>query len=78
MSDLESAVDGSDCIVLLVDHDQFRRLDPGALASMRHQNLIDCRNSLDHKQFQSQGFTIRILGNPVPLIGDEECRTENS
>lgn len=60
--DLDEAVQGSDCIVLITDHDLFRRIDPATL-SMRHRCLIDTRNHLNKKTWTDAGFSIKTLGN---------------
>lgn len=65
MSDLRSAVEGSDCLLLLVDHVEFLEMDPALFVTMRNRNLLDCRNFLDHKNYVAHGFNTRILGNPA-------------
>ncbi len=60
--DLDEAVRGSDCIVLITDHDLFRHIDPATL-SMRHRCLIDTRNHLNKKAWTDAGFSIKTLGN---------------
>ncbi len=60
--DLDEAVQGSDCIVLITDHDLFRYIDP-ATFSMRHRYLIDTRNHLNKQAWIDAGFSIKILGN---------------
>jgi UDP-N-acetyl-D-mannosaminuronic acid dehydrogenase len=42
--EVEEAVDGADALVLLVDHDEYKKLDVQALAGkMRNQVIIDTR-----------------------------------
>ncbi len=77
MSDLESSVEGSDCLVLLVNHEEFLDLDPRSFSTMRTRNLIDCRNFLNHKKFHTQNFTVRILGNCAAKNEDDQWLTEN-
>jgi len=71
---LQDALDtttGSDCLVILTDHDCFRTIEPAGLR-MRTKLVIDARNILDHEKWTGQGFAVRVLGDgasvqPVPL-----------
>jgi UDP-N-acetyl-D-mannosaminuronic acid dehydrogenase len=60
-STLEKAAKNSDCLVLITDHDSFKEIDPNTL-SMRHMNLIDTRNILNHNLWRKAGYRVRILG----------------
>lgn len=62
--ELEEALAGSDCIILVTNHKEYLDLDP-ALAGrlMRTRQLVDTRNHLDHQNWRKQGFTVRVLGN---------------
>lgn len=62
LMDLPEATAGSDCIVILTDHDCFRRLDPATLR-VRTKLVIDARNILDHEAWANQGFAVRVLGD---------------
>ena len=62
---LEESTQGSDCIVILTDHDLFKALDPNHI-SMRHKNIFDTRNIIDKKHWEDAGFKVKILG-----FGDE-------
>jgi UDP-N-acetyl-D-mannosaminuronic acid dehydrogenase len=69
--DVADAAAGSDCIVVLADHDCFRTIDPARLR-VRTKLVIDARNILDHEKWADQGFAVRVLGDgssvqPVPL-----------
>lgn len=44
---LAQALDGADCAVVLVDHDEFRVLGPEALVPMRRPQIIDTRGALN-------------------------------
>jgi UDP-N-acetyl-D-mannosaminuronic acid dehydrogenase len=59
---LENAIQDSDCIILVTDHDVFKEIDPKAV-QIRHKNLIDTRNILNHKDWKDAGFNLKILGN---------------
>jgi UDP-N-acetyl-D-mannosaminuronic acid dehydrogenase len=56
-------VAGSDCIMLLTDHDAYRTLDPQRLRGLvRTPMAIDTRNFLDHAAWQQAGFACVLLG----------------
>jgi UDP-N-acetyl-D-mannosaminuronic acid dehydrogenase len=61
-STLEEATKNSDCLVLITDHDAFKEIDPKNFL-MRHKNLIDTRNILNHQLWRDAGFNVKILGN---------------
>jgi UDP-N-acetyl-D-mannosaminuronic acid dehydrogenase len=58
---LEDATADTDCIVLIADHNVFRKIDPETLG-VRTKNLVDTRNILDHRRWRDAGFSIRVLG----------------
>jgi len=63
ISVLADAVKDTDCIILVTDHSEFKDIDPQQIAKLvRDKNLIDTRNVLDHKRWESAGFNVRILG----------------
>ena len=62
VEDLNKAVEGSDCLVLITDHDLFKVMDPTKLL-VRHKNMIDTRNVLEHSLWMKAGFNVRVLGN---------------
>ena len=62
LSPMEEALNGSDCIVLITDHDQFKDIDPTALI-MRSKNMVDTRNHLDHKRWRAAGFNVKLMGD---------------
>ena len=60
---IEEAFKGSDCVVILADHQEFKYLNPAELGRlMRHRTVIDTRNCLNLQQWSNQGFTTRLLG----------------
>ncbi|AEC51934.1 UDP-N-acetyl-D-mannosamine 6-dehydrogenase [Pyrococcus sp. NA2] len=62
--DLEEAVKGSDCIVVITDHDVFKFLDPEKIGKlMRNRCVFDARNILDHEKWKRAGFKVKVLGN---------------
>ncbi len=62
-SGLEEAFTGSDCAVILADHEEFRYLLPGELGSlMRNKVIFDTRNCLNRKLWEENGFRYYLLG----------------
>ena len=58
---LDQAVVGSDCIVIITDHEKFRTINPVDLC-MRRRTVLDTRNLLDHAVWTECGFEVKILG----------------
>lgn len=71
LSTMEAAFSHSDCVVLMVDHDEYKHLDPVKLGSlMRRKFLIDTRLLLDSAAWKDAGFGVRLLGKELlPDIG---------
>ena len=63
-SDLVVTSKDSDCLVLVTDHEVFKEIDPKNL-NMRHKNLVDTRNFLNHKAWRDAGYKVKILGNEI-------------
>lgn len=63
--ELEFALSGSDCMVIISDHQVFQQIDPSKV-QMRRKNVIDTRNILDFQRWKAQGFTVKIMGNGEP------------
>ncbi len=60
---LKEAFTGSDCAVVLADHDEFRFLYPRELAGlMRTKQVFDTRNCLDGSLWVDNGFIFYLLG----------------
>lgn len=59
--DIDEAVKGSDCLILVTDHDVFKEIDPSKLL-VRHKNLIDTRGILDMDLWEEAGFNVHVLG----------------
>lgn len=70
-STLEEAAKNSDCLVLVTDHEVFKEIDPNTL-SMRHKNLIDTRNILNHDLWKKADYRIKILGIGNSKRGSDE------
>ena len=61
---LGEAVKGSDCIVLITDHLEFKEIEPERIArSMQNKNLVDTRNILEHERWEEAGFKVWVLGS---------------
>lgn len=64
LSDFETAVKDSDCIVLMVNHSEFNHLNPAELSKLvKNKVIIDTRNALDRKAWETNGFRYVLLGN---------------
>jgi UDP-N-acetyl-D-mannosaminuronic acid dehydrogenase len=60
---LEEAVEGSDCIVVLTDHSEFREMDPREFCGkMQRLNVFDARDIIDLKAWGKNRFTVRTIG----------------
>jgi UDP-N-acetyl-D-mannosaminuronic acid dehydrogenase len=62
MTSLEAAITGTDLLVVLVDHDEFKQLVPEAVASMRHRRMLDTRNCLQVSAWRQAGCEVTLLG----------------
>lgn len=62
-NDLDEAVRGSDCVVLMCGHDEYRTLGPECFAGlMRSKLIVDGRNVYDPELFRKAGFEFRGVG----------------
>ncbi len=60
---LEAALEGADAILMLVDHDQFRELEPATIAAMMPgRTAIDTRGVWSTEAWRAAGFTLHALG----------------
>ncbi len=61
-NNLAAAFRGSDCALLLTDHDEFRFLYPKELGKlMRRRLIVDTRNCLERDLWKEHGFDYRLL-----------------
>lgn len=58
---IDEATKGSDCIVILTDHDEFKKINPNSL-NMRNLNVFDTRNVIDPDKWKKAGFNVKLLG----------------
>jgi UDP-N-acetyl-D-mannosaminuronic acid dehydrogenase len=62
VTSLDEAIQGADAVVILVDHAEFRLLDPNRFTKMRGRVVIDTRNCLDALHWKNSGFNFIRLG----------------
>ncbi|HWJ84034.1 MAG TPA: UDP-glucose/GDP-mannose dehydrogenase family protein, partial [Cellulomonas sp.] len=64
----ESAIEAArdaDVVLLATEWDEYRSIDPDALAEVvAHKRILDGRNVLDPAQWRAAGWTYRALGRP--------------
>jgi UDPglucose 6-dehydrogenase len=64
-TDTETAVHKADALLLLTEWQQYRGLDPYALAGLvASPRILDGRNVLDSAKWRAAGWTYRGLGRP--------------
>ena len=59
---IDSAVDGSDCVLVLTDHPEFKNLDPAAFKNKGVSIVIDGRNIFDKESVKNSGLIYRGIG----------------
>lgn len=65
-TDVLKAVEGSDVVLHLTEWQDYRDLDPVALAGLaRTPRLLDARNALNVHRWRSAGWTVHTLGRPL-------------
>ena len=59
------AAQGADVVLLATEWQEYRELDPDALAAaVAHKRILDGRNVLDPVRWRAAGWTYRALGRP--------------
>jgi UDP-N-acetyl-D-mannosaminuronate dehydrogenase len=62
--ELEKVVTGSDCVVVMAAHDQYRELDLANLKTqLRMPVLVDGRNVFSMRKAREAGFIYKGVGN---------------
>ncbi|MTG89426.1 hypothetical protein GJV82_10785 [Cellulosimicrobium sp. BIT-GX5] len=62
-ADVREAAAGADVVVLATEWDEYRALDPHALARVvRAPHLVDARNAVDRARWRAAGWDVRALG----------------
>ncbi len=60
---LNEAVEGSDCIVVLADHSEFREMEPSEFCmKMKNLNIFDARDVIDIKLWNEAKFNVKTIG----------------
>jgi UDP-N-acetyl-D-mannosaminuronic acid dehydrogenase len=60
---LDAALQGTDIVVLLVDHEMFHDLDPSAVADLMAGKLaVDTRGIWNRDAWRKAGFNLRVIG----------------
>lgn len=59
---IDSAVDGSDCVLVLTDHPEFKNIDPAAFKNKGVSIVIDGRNIFDKESVKNSGLIYRGIG----------------
>jgi len=62
LQNLDESVTGTDCIVIMTDHDIFQEIEPSGL-KVRSKNIVDTRNSLRKENWKNNGFAVYTLGD---------------
>lgn len=60
--DLDTAIDGTDALVLTADHDEYESLDPKEIRKkMAGTVVVDTKDCLDAGEWREAGFTIKTI-----------------
>ena len=62
LQNLNESVLGTDCIIIITDHDIFQEINPSELR-VRSKNIVDTRNSLKKEKWKNEGFAVYALGD---------------
>mgnify|MGYP001121684036 CR=1 FL=1 len=62
-TNFKKAIDGSDCLILVANHDFYKKVDPIKIKNMRIMKIFDTRNFINEKKWQKADFDVKILGN---------------
>jgi len=60
--DIRKAIENSDCLILVTNHDFYKNIKPLKIKNMRSKNIFDSRNSIDEQKWRKAGFKVEILG----------------
>jgi len=72
-SSLHDAVKDADAIVLLVNHTEFKKLNPQELATKTNARIvIDCVHAWDTTTWQSAGFNVHLLGDNKSKVNNRK------
>jgi UDP-N-acetyl-D-mannosaminuronic acid dehydrogenase len=63
---INEATKDSDCIIVLTDHDIFKKINPKELTdNMRTKQIVDTKNILNKDTWENAGFTYYLLFNSL-------------
>ncbi|MGI2327697.1 nucleotide sugar dehydrogenase [Planococcus sp. YIM B11945] len=73
---MEEALKDADVVVVLTDHNMFKKLDPKLVGrAMRHRIVFDTKNAIDRVGYEAAGFQVFRLGdgkrNPKKILKNE-------
>ena len=61
---IEESLSGASAILVLTDHQAFKNIDPEDIkAQMKNHIIIDTKNCIDRKKWESAGFDVYVLGD---------------
>ncbi len=60
--DIRKAIENSDCLILITNHDFYRNINPAKMKNMRNKNIFDSRDLINEQKWQKAGFKVEILG----------------
>jgi UDPglucose 6-dehydrogenase len=61
--DMYSVLEDADVLAVLTEWGEFKELDLAKVAqSMRHKNIVDCRNLFDGSEARKHGFNYQGIG----------------
>jgi len=61
---LDEALSGASAILILTDHQAFKNIDPEDIKDqMKNHIIIDTKNCIDRKKWESAGFDVYVLGD---------------
>uniref|UniRef100_A9A7Q3 UDP-N-acetyl-D-mannosamine dehydrogenase n=1 Tax=Methanococcus maripaludis (strain C6 / ATCC BAA-1332) TaxID=444158 RepID=A9A7Q3_METM6 len=67
LSTLDECISGSDCIVVLTDHDAFKNIKKDDIdeicPKLKNKIVFDTKNILEHNLWKKAGFKVKLLGN---------------
>lgn len=64
VASINKIIAGSDCLILMVTHDEYKKLNLALLSKvMRQKIIIDGRNFFDKQEAQENGFIYKGIGN---------------
>jgi len=67
LHEFEDVVKNADCILLCVNHNKYKKINPKIISKLvRNKLIIDTKNFIDKKLWKDAGFDVKVLGNGKP------------